>query len=1080
MVFAETLEKSEKFTNQEEILLQNILHKKTEYTAENGFGLYNPKDKTAFSKPTIPQAGEFFERRQDLYKKGIINKLISKQSKFGLSKSVKEIEADLEKLKALFLENIDYEYSVTSSYNNEVSTVLLGNRVEYKIHGTKEKPKSNRELFEEFPLYNVWENWLKESAWTNFDLFTVFLVNDYRHYDNFPDIFEKTRANLKDLMPRITLPIIDVKRSYFEPLKNILNALVMVYPYDKSTEYLVYAKDYALANVDDSEATKVIKKKDRYYEESYVFTNLRSFYFLRFSANMKSDELYKRYYLQLQWMKQCFSKATNRYGRKFVEVSLADDARAFKLGLITENELIASIMRPDELGHLTRVIQKNRHHILKDFPYLESYIPAIRNRVLEIELQRGDKATAVTLLAQNINQLAGQDYFFKIVKALGNSTLNSGYIYSYGNREYSKKEILCTLLKRCLPVKTETQTTFNEAAAKLNLKEKRWVELAMYSQQWAENIRTFLGWQNMESAVWWLHAHANARHDEETESEISRFSAMAMEDFDKGGVDVDWFRAAYKEVGKARWKVLYDAAKYISSGTGHSRAKLYADVLLGEKKIREITKRIKDKRNQDYLRVYGLVPLSKKTPQKDLLNRYLFIQQFLKESKQFGAQRQTSEALAAQIAMENLARTAGFQDPIRLTWAMEAKQAQEILAQSKPLEFAGGVTVELVVSKDGKPSLKVERNGKMLKSIPAKLRKEKQIVALKGYVKQLKAQYVRSRKSLEEAMVRQDTFLWSEIEMLSKHPIINPILEFLVFKSGDNLGFASANGLKNTNSEVIPLHELDELVLAHSVHLYQANVWEKYQQFVFENKIKQPFKQIFRELYLPTADELHKKTISKRYEGHQVQPQKTVALLKSRGWRVDYQDGLQKVHHKEGIIAKIYAMADWFSPSDIEAPTLETIEFFNKKDYKSIPFSELSPVVFSEVMRDLDLVVSVAHIGDVDPETSQSSVEMRGVLVKETARLFKLENVEVSGKHVNIKGELAAYSIHLGSAVVFQKPGRQLGIIPIHSQHRGRIFLPFADDDPKSAELLSKVLLLAKDNEIQDPTILRQLNLQII
>ena len=26
---------------------------------------------------------------------------------------------------------------------------------------------------------------------------------------------------------------------------------------------------------------------------------------------------------------------------------------------------------------------------------------------------------------------------------------------------------------------------------------------------------------------------------------------------------------------------------------------------------------------------------------------------------------------------------------------------------------------------------------------------------------------------------------------------------------------------------------------------------------------------------------------------------------------------------KENIIAKIYALADWFSPADIEAPTLE-------------------------------------------------------------------------------------------------------------------------------------------------------------
>ena len=36
-------------------------------------------------------------------------------------------------------------------------------------------------------------------------------------------------------------------------------------------------------------------------------------------------------------------------------------------------------------------------------------------------------------------------------------------------------------------------------------------------------------------------------------------------------------------------------------------------------------------------------------------------------------------------------------------------------------------------------------------------------------------------------------------------------------------------------------------------------------------------------------------------------------------------------------------------------------------------------------------------------------------------------------------------------------------------------FLPFADDDPRIAEVISKVLLLARDQEIQDPAILEQI-----
>ena len=54
-------------------------------------------------------------------------------------------------------------------------------------------------------------------------------------------------------------------------------------------------------------------------------------------------------------------------------------------------------------------------------------------------------------------------------------------------------------------------------------------------------------------------------------------------------------------------------------------------------------------------------------------------------------------------------------------------------------------------------------------------------------------------------------------------------------------------------------------------------------------------------------------------------------------------------------------------------------------------------------------------------------------------------------------------------------PGGALVIVPVGSQHRGRVFLPFADDDPKTAELLSKVLLLARDQDIKDPNLLDQI-----
>ena len=88
---------------------------------------------------------------------------------------------------------------------------------------------------------------------------------------------------------------------------------------------------------------------------------------------------------------------------------------------------------------------------------------------------------------------------------------------------------------------------------------------------------------------------------------------------------------------------------------------------------------------------------------------------------------------------------------------------------------------------------------------------------------------------------------------------------------------------------------------------------------------------------------------------------------------------------------------------------------------------------------------------------------------------LNFDNVRFSNHRSIIEGKLGTYNVHLGSGVVHRQPGGAVCIIPVGAQHRGRLFLPFADDDPKTAEGVAKVVLLARDSEIKDPTILEQL-----
>ncbi|MED1725965.1 DUF5724 domain-containing protein [Brevibacillus parabrevis] len=107
-----------------------------------------------------------------------------------------------------------------------------------------------------------------------------------------------------------------------------------------------------------------------------------------------------------------------------------------------------------------------------------------------------------------------------------------------------------------------------------------------------------------------------------------------------------------------------------------------------------------DKRNKDHLLSYSLIPLRDEREQ-DLRQRYDFIQQFLLQSKKFGAQRRANEGVAGQIALDNLARNAGYRDVIRLKWDMEARKLDEMQAYFEPYELDEETTVQLVVDEEG-------------------------------------------------------------------------------------------------------------------------------------------------------------------------------------------------------------------------------------------------------------------------------------------------------------------------------------------------------------------------------------------
>ncbi|GGS40650.1 DUF4132 domain-containing protein [Deinococcus knuensis] len=764
--------------------------------------------------------------------------------------------------------------------------------------------------------------------------------------------------------------------------------------------------------------------------------------------------------------------------------------RAYAHGWANRDDLLDQLIgeRPEQggyssgndfrdLGAYTRRTVKPE---LPTHPDWLSAVNAVRDRVLEVELGRGDLETPATLPALALQGAHGADLPLRLLAALGKNPLKRGY----QGRNESRDVTFSHLIRVSFPLPGDTPAGFRAQAQALKLTDSRLLDLAMFAPQWAPLVSGALGWRGLQDGVYWLHAHTRDSNwsvpqdvRQAWEAEITERTPLSAADLTEGAVDVEWFRRTHGALGAQRFAALLDAAKYASSSGGHKRAETFARAVLGELDETELRARIHDRRNQDAVRALGLLPLprtkgaarAKASAARHVTERYRVISEFRRGARQFGAQRQASERRAADIGLHNLARTAGYTDPQRLVWAMEARTAPD-WTQTVTVD---GVTLGIALTDAGEASLTVRRGEKTLKTLPSALKKVPDVIALRESVTELNATRLRMRAALEDAMIRGDHLQPQELSDLAAHPVIAPMLRSLVWvMNEEHAGWWQGDTLDTPGGpRVTGEHALR---LAHPHDLFTLRQWPDFQTQVMDRRITQPFRQVFREYYPPTPAEADAKR-STRFDGHQVQPGKAAALLKTRGWVPVPEEGVRKTWHAEGLNVWIDTSLGYGTPNEVEGTPLNAAYFLPHGATEPLTLSQVPPRVFSETMRDLDLVVSVAHVGGVDPEATQSTTEMRAALLRETLRLLNLGNVRLENDHALIDGHHARYTVHLGSGTVHRQPGGSLCIIPVHNAHQGRVFLPFADPDPRTAEVVSKVLLLAEDRKIQDPTILEQL-----
>lgn len=1107
-------------TGREQVLLDELLGEESKAQSIlnlPGYGLYD--EKKAWILPDV--------------------KTNEKEAENLFAYGEKECIRILHQLNKLIEEKKDLEYKTTWGEEMLLGTDL---RTSSRIHGVPDAVP-----LDEYPFRPLWEEFYQKEIKTPEMLLELYLYQCCRAKRN---IYEKNSSLYKKVFGKGTIkkaPFQELVQGlrYGKQAGTIINVLFWQYiPKELKVKWGLIGIAKLLTVLDEENSLCELSEK-RWNGEIEVYTiraaDYPVFSELRGWLNLAEGKDWKiafvlrfrlhKYYETVK--KKEKAKRYSYYNNSYL--TLTDFVRCYTEGIWDKDLFYKAVFTflnlGSILGPVSTVEQKGAvayrkarvgdlsaffgHQVIKPvdgkyrFDTIGKEIPAmdfahelyreVIPKVLTVELKRGEQATPFSAFIPNIQVIYGIDYMIQILTALGKDTLQRGYSYRLSQTE--RKVVLSHLLEVCHPKPEEGAKDLKKALKGTDITKKRLVELAMYAQQWIPIVEEYLALPGFQSGCYYFMAHTSESLDEYTAAMVAKYTPLSPEELRDGAFDLNWFFEAYHKLGEKEFKLLYDAAKYSSGGTAHTRARKYADAALGKVGKEELILEIEEKRNKDRLMSLGLLPLDaeKGKREADLLDRYQFIQKFKKESRNFGAQRRASEGHAVDLALRNLSVNAGFTDVTRLVLRMETKLVESMEGyfewaaldpgEGKPEEE---IQLRIYVDETGKSTLQCQKGEKLLKSIPTKYKKHETILAYQEMNKKLKEQYRRTRQMMEQAMEDRTFFeVWEFLELM-KNPVVRPIVEPLVVKlekgrskagktkdygemSGEGrIGFLTESGLCGWSGKTVKVKPNDKILIAHPYDLYEEGHWHDYQKLLFEKKMKQPFKQVFRELYVKLSEELEKEH-SMMFSGNQIQPQKTVGALRSRRWVADYEDGLQKVYYKENIVAQIYALADWFSPSDIEAPTLEWVVFTDRKTFRPLPIKEIPDIIYSEVMRDVDLAVSVAHAGGVDPETSHSTVEMRKAIVECNLELFQVKNVKLEGNHAVITGKLGQYTVHLGSGIVHQMGNAMLAVLPVHSQHRGRIFLPFVDDDPKTAEIMSKILLFAEDTKIKDPSILTQI-----
>ena len=480
---------------------------------------------------------------------------------------------------------------------------------------------------------------------------------------------------------------------------------------------------------------------------------------------------------------------------------------------------------------------------------------------------------------------------------------------------------------------------------------------------------------------------------------------------------------------------------------------------------------------------------------------------------------------------------------------VSTEELEDLSVEGYGLDEAGGKEVlfgdavaELRLALDGSVSV-IWRNaeGKLVKSAPQHVKKvfAKDLRALGLLAKNLEEAYRAQRMRLEASFLASRSIPlrhWQQYYV--EHPLLGFLGRRLIWVFSDGKGwerFGIWHNGKVCDEAGNPL-ELAGIRTDGSQDGVQAERHEKtgikvrlwhplasdavqvqrWRERIFSAGIRQPFRQAFREFYEVNDDECQTRMYSNRFAGIYLRQHQLASLCRARGWdyrlmgigfdghnvptrklpqwnmqvelHVDLPPDRDGALRDSGLGEQSGSGINLFVESD-------QVRFY--RDRREVAIEEVPALVYSEMMRDVDLFTTVCAIGE-DENWRDEGIRGIGVLgeritVQEISAATSLradilkrvlprtpiaDRCRLEALHLEVHGQLGRYRISLAwglAALVSDSglrwlkiPQKLLPAIPLELAN-----LPI-ELDFRTETILRKAYLLADDWKIEDPELVRQ------